>query len=77
MSSLRVALFTDSFDEANGVATFCQQFAAFALLHELPFLCVQSNARTRVIYDQSLITLGLKRSLAAFPVDYELRCDLC
>ena len=75
MSSLRVALFTDSFDEANGVATFCQQFAAFALRQEIPFLCVRSGAQTRAICDQSVTTLELKRSLAAFPVDYELRCD--
>jgi phosphatidylinositol alpha 1,6-mannosyltransferase len=75
MSSLRVALFTDSFDEANGVATLCQQFAAFALQQQIPFLCVRSGARTRVICEQSLTTLELKRSLAAFPLDYDLRCD--
>ena len=75
MSSLRVALFTDSFDEANGVATFCQQFAAFALQQEMPLLCVRSSSRTQAIYNQPLTTLGLKRSLAAFSVDYELRCD--
>jgi glycosyltransferase involved in cell wall biosynthesis len=75
MPSLRVALFTDSFDEANGVATFCQQFAAFAVQQEIPFLCVRSTARTQAIYNQSLTTLGLKRSLAAFSVDYEFRCD--
>ena len=75
MSSLRVALFTDSFDEANGVATFSQEFAAFARQQEIPFLCVRSGVRTQSIYDQSLTTLELKRSLAAFPLDYELRCD--
>ena len=75
MSSLRVALFTDSSDEANGVATFCQQFASFALQQEIPFLCVRSGARTQAISDRSLTTLKLKRSLAAFPIDYEFRCD--
>jgi phosphatidylinositol alpha 1,6-mannosyltransferase len=75
MSSLRVALFTDSFDEANGVATFCQQFAAFAWEQEIPFLCVRSGARTQATCDRSLTTLELKRSLAAFPIDYEFRCD--
>ena len=75
MSSPRVALFTDSFDEANGVATFCQQFASFALQQEIPFLCVRSGARTQAISDRSLTTLKLKRSLAAFPIDYEFRCD--
>ena len=75
MSSLRVALFTDSFDEANGVATFCQQFAAFTQQKEIPFLCVRNGSRTRATCDQSLTTLELKRSLAAFPIDYEFRCD--
>jgi len=75
MSSLRVALFTDSFDEANGVAPFCQQFAAFSLRQEIPFLCVRPGSLTRAIQDQSLTTLELKRSLAAFPIDYEFRCD--
>jgi phosphatidylinositol alpha 1,6-mannosyltransferase len=75
MSSLRVALFTDSFDEANGVATFCQQFAAFTQQQEIPFLCVRPGSRTQSIQDQSLTALELKRSLAAFPIDYEFRCD--
>ena len=75
MPPLRVALFTDSFDEANGVATFCQQFTAFALQQEIPFLCVRSGARTQAAYDRSVTTLKLKRSLAAFPIDYEFRCD--
>lgn len=75
MFPLRVALFTDSFDEANGVATFCQQFAAFARLQKIPFLCVRSGDQTRASCEQSVTTLKLKRSLAAFPVDYELRCD--
>ena len=73
--SLRVALFTDSFDEANGVGTFCQQFAAFTLQQNIPFLCVRPGSQRRAIYDQSLTTLELKRSLAAFPIDYGFRCD--
>jgi phosphatidylinositol alpha 1,6-mannosyltransferase len=74
-SPLRVALFTDSFEEANGVATFCQQFAAYALHRNLPFLCVRSSACTQSTQDQSVTTLELKRSRAAFPIDYEFRCD--
>jgi phosphatidylinositol alpha 1,6-mannosyltransferase len=75
MSPLRVALFTDSFDEANGVATFCQQFADFTRQREIPFLCVRPGSRTQAIYNQALTTVQLKRSLAAFPIDYEFRCD--
>jgi len=75
MPSLRVAFFTDSFDGANGVATFCQQFAGFAQRQEIPFLCVRPGPRTRAVQDRSLTTLELKRSLAAFPIDYDFRCD--
>ena len=75
ISSLRVALFTDSFQEANGVATLSQQFAAFTARQHIPFLCVHSGTRTQVTSHQSLTTIELKRSLAAFPLDFDLRCD--
>jgi phosphatidylinositol alpha 1,6-mannosyltransferase len=72
---LRVALFSDSFHEANGVATVSREFAAFAQREQLPFFCVHSGARTRVTSQRSFTTLELKRSLAAFPLDHDLYCD--
>ena len=72
---LRVALFTDSFHEANGVATLSREFAAFAQQQQLPFFCVQSGAKTRMIQQESCTTLELKRSPARFPVDHDLYCD--
>jgi glycosyltransferase involved in cell wall biosynthesis len=72
---VRVALFTDCFSEANGVATLSQEFAAFARRRQLPFLCVHSSPQTRVTQAQSFTTLELKRGPAAFPLDHDLYCD--
>jgi phosphatidylinositol alpha 1,6-mannosyltransferase len=73
---LRVALFTDSFVEANGVATLSREFAAFAERRQLPFFCVHSGPQTRVICHHPLTTLELRRSVVSLPLDHELRCDL-
>lgn len=74
-SALRVALFTDSFHEANGVGTLSREFAAFANRERLPFVCVHSGAQTQVICQQSFTTVELKRGPAAFALDHDLYCD--
>ncbi len=70
-----MALFTDSFLEANGVATFSREFLAFASRRRLPFLCVFGGKRTRVSHEDGIVTIELKRGAASFPLDHELRCD--
>jgi glycosyltransferase involved in cell wall biosynthesis len=72
---LRVAFFTDSFHEANGVATLSREFVAFAQREKLPFVSVHSGEKTQAIQRESFTTLELKRGLAAFPVDHNLYCD--
>lgn len=72
---LRVALFSDAFHEANGVATVSREFAAFAQRQKLPFFSVHSGAQTQVTCQQSFTTLELKRGVAAFPLDHDLYCD--
>lgn len=72
---LRVALFTDSFHEANGVGTLSREFGAFAERRQLPFFCVHSGVKTRAISQESVTTLELKRGPAAFPLDHDLYCD--
>jgi phosphatidylinositol alpha 1,6-mannosyltransferase len=74
-SPLRVALFTDCFSEANGVATLSRQFAAFASRRQLPFLCVRSGPRTQAVRERSVTAVNLKRGPAAFPLDHDLSCD--
>jgi glycosyltransferase involved in cell wall biosynthesis len=70
-----VALFTDSFAEANGVATVSRQFVEFATRHQLPFFCVHSGPKTELCRQESVTTLELKRGLTAFPLDHDLFCD--
>ena len=71
----RVALFPDTFDEANGVATLCRQLSAFACGRRLPFLVVRGARQTSFTQDGSLERLDLQRGIAAFPVDKGLYCD--
>jgi len=72
---LRVVLFTDSFNEANGLATLSREFAAFAEHRQLPFCCVHAGAERRVSSRDSVITLELNRSWASFRLDRDLYCD--
>lgn len=74
-SPLRVALFTDAFHEANGVATLSRELAEFAHSRDLPFLAVRGSDRTLLSRRESLETLELKRGPAAFPLDKALYCD--
>ena len=75
MRPVRVALFSDAFLEANGVATLSREFTAFAERREIPFFCVHSGARTQVTRRRPLTKLELKRGLAAFRLDHDLYCD--
>jgi phosphatidylinositol alpha 1,6-mannosyltransferase len=72
---LRVALFSDSFAEANGVATLSRQFAGYARRHRVPLFCVHSGTRTELTCDESVTTLELHRGIASFRLDHDLYCD--
>ena len=72
---LRVALFADSFDEPNGVATLSREFARFAAHRQLPFCCVHAGPERRASRQGSVTTLELNRGWASFPLDKELKCD--
>lgn len=72
---LRVALFTDSFAEPNGVATLSREFVGYAARRELPLFNVHSGARTSIFQQGTVTTLELKRSLASFRLDRDLYCD--
>jgi phosphatidylinositol alpha 1,6-mannosyltransferase len=68
-------LFTDSFHEANGVATLSRHLADFARTRGLPFLVVHGGRQTGLTRDGSLETFELKRGFATFPLDKGLYCD--
>ncbi len=74
-TSLRVALFTDSYTETNGVATVSRKLAEFAREQQSPFLAVFGGQHTRESVDGSLRTMEIKRSFAAFRADHDLYCD--
>jgi len=75
MTPLRVAMFTDSFGEANGVATLSREFISFAQRRKYPFFCVRSGPQTQAVIEQTVTTLELRRGWASFPLDHDLYCD--
>jgi phosphatidylinositol alpha 1,6-mannosyltransferase len=75
ISPLRVALFTDSLLEANGVGTVSQRFLRFAESRNLPFFCAFGGKQTRTRHQRNVTFCELKRGWASFPLDHELRCD--
>ena len=71
----RVALFTDSFEEANGVATLSRNLVEFAQQQQLPFMCFYGGGQTKVTQEGSLATVQLKRGWSTFPLSRDLSCD--
>ena len=74
-SVARVAFFTDTFDEINGVALTSRQLTAFARRRENPFLCVRGAAGMRLSGEGSVTSLELSRGAFAFDLDKGLRHD--
>ncbi|MEP6925432.1 MAG: glycosyltransferase [Pyrinomonadaceae bacterium] len=72
---LRVAFFTDSYLEVNGVALTSKRLESFAHQRDLPFLTVYAGAQTNSAQDGSVKQLGLKRSLLSIPMDAGLAYD--
>ena len=72
---MRVAFFTDSFHEVNGVALTSRQFDAFARRRGLPFLSVHAGPRTDYRVEGEHRTLELARSRAAVPIDRDMSFD--
>lgn len=66
---LRVALFTDSFQDVNGVGTFCRQYLAYATRRDLPFLCVHGGDDTGMVHSGTARRLHLRRGPLTLEVD--------
>ncbi len=71
----RVAFFTDSFHEVNGVALTSRQFEAFARRQNLPFLSVHCGPQDFLSNQEPAWTLELRRGRAAFGLERDLSCD--
>ena len=71
----RVAFFTDSFHEVNGVALTSRQLDAFARRRGLPFLSVHAGPRTALTQNGPAWTFELKRGFARVGLDRGLSFD--
>jgi glycosyltransferase involved in cell wall biosynthesis len=72
----RVAFFTDSFHEINGVAHTSRHFDAFVRSRGLPFLNVHAGARTGLKQDGPVATLELERGGVGFRLEQDMSFDL-
>ena len=76
MNTPRVAFFTDSFHEVNGVALTSREFARFARDRGYPFLSVHAGPETRAWSDGVFETFELKNSRAVLQLDTNLAFDV-
>ena len=77
MKMSRIALFSDSYHEANGVARTTHAIEACAQRRKIPLLSVHAGPETRLVSDGSILRLDLKRSsLLSFGLEHDLRFDL-
>ena len=72
----RLAFFTDSFHETNGVALTSRQFEKFARDRRYPFFSVHAGPVTRRWRDGELETFELGHSPLAFGLEHDLKFDL-
>jgi phosphatidylinositol alpha 1,6-mannosyltransferase len=73
----RVAFFTDSYYEANGVARTSAALESYAAQHRLPMLLVHGGRTTRVTRTGAIVRLELERSVAtSFALEHDLRFDV-
>lgn len=76
MGDLRVAFFTDSFHESNGVALTSRQLAAFARQRFYPFFSVHPGPSTAHWQRGSFETYELATGPALLRLEYDLAFDL-
>ena len=76
MSAPRVAFFTDSFHEVNGVALTSREFVRFAAHSGNPFFSVHAGPRTRFFTEGALQTLEIAHSPLVLMLESDLRFDL-
>jgi hypothetical protein len=71
----RVAFFTDSFHEVNGVALTSRQLDAFARRRGLPFLSVHAGPKTELTDAGTVRTLELRRGPLSIAIEQDLEVD--
>ncbi len=73
---MRVAFFTDSFHEINGVAHTSRNLDAFARRRNFPFLSIHAGDQTQLTTTGNHIELNLKRSSVGIPIENDMSFDL-
>lgn len=73
---MRVAFFTDSFHEINGVAHTSRNLDAFARRRGYPFLSVHAGPETKLVREGQHQEFNLGRSGLAIPLDNGMSFDL-
>ena len=76
MTARRVAFFTDSFHEVNGVALTSREFVRFALRRSIPMLSIHAGPRDAVYEEGPVTTLEFKRGLVQWKLEHDLAIDL-
>lgn len=71
----RIALFTDSFHEVNGVALTYRQLDAFVRRRGIPFFNVHAGPEVKAWSDGPVTTYELRRGWARFRVEADLEMD--
>jgi len=75
MSPRRVAFFTDSFHEVNGVALTSREFAAFARRRSLPMFSMHAGPVDRILQEGSLTTFEFVRGPVRWNLEHDLAID--
>jgi glycosyltransferase involved in cell wall biosynthesis len=76
-SAPRVAFFTDSYYEANGVARTATALESFAWSRDRPLLVIHGGETTQVIESGSVVRLELERARrSSFHLEHDLRFDV-
>jgi glycosyltransferase involved in cell wall biosynthesis len=76
MKPRRVAFFTDSFHEVNGVALTSREFVNFARRRSIPMLSVHAGPTTRTVHEGSVSTFEFNRGPVRWTLETDLAIDL-
>lgn len=75
MTHRRVAFFTDSFHEVNGVALTSREYVNFARRRGIPVFSVHAGPRTELTHDGSVTTFEFKRGPVRWNLEHDLAVD--
>ncbi|HTW66450.1 MAG TPA: glycosyltransferase [Bryobacteraceae bacterium] len=75
MSARRVAFFTDSFHEVNGVALTSREFVRFARRRDLPMFSVHAGPSKELLHEGSVTTFEFQRGPVRWNLEHDLAID--